>query len=161
MRRIGASVATLVVGFAGSAASEPRAVHGSVGGGGALLFAGEDGGARLRVEGEVDVEPGGWAGRFGGLLALRAADRTHHGLLVAGLMFEAAAARPRLVLGLHADLGIDLDVVAPVVGGGLRATVAIWRSLGVAIDTGAHLVVDGIADTRLVFGSSTSVVVRW
>lgn len=137
----------------------PRPWHGSIGGGGAMLLSGLDGGKRLRLEGELDVLfP---ASRHGVLLALRAADREHLGLLTAGVMFEAGASRPRIVLGLHADLGIDLDRLAPVAGGGIRTTIKVYRALGIALDNGAYLVVDGIRATRLVFSSSTSLVLRW
>ncbi len=139
----------------------PRPFHGSLGVGGALLLTGNAGGSRLRVEGEVDVEPGGRFGRFGGLLAIRAADRTHHGLACAGLMFEAAASRPRLVLDLHADVGVDLDQRAPLIGAGIRTVVTIIGPLGVAIDAGAILVIDGLDRSRLAIGSATSIVARW
>lgn len=137
----------------------PRPWHGSIGGGGALLLTGLDGGKRLRLEGEIDVLfP---ESRHGVLLAMRAADRDHLGLLTGGVMFEAGASRPRIVLGLHADLGVDLDRLAPVAGGGIRTTIKIYKALGIALDNGAYLVVAGLRDTRLVFSSSTSLVLRW
>ena len=139
----------------------PRPWHGSIGGGGALLLTGTDGGSKLRLEGEIDVLfP---ESRHGLLLAIRAAEPSaaRYGLLTGGVMFEAGASRPRIVLGLHADLGVDLDRLAPVAGGGIRTTIKIYKALGIALDNGAYLVVAGISDTRLVFSSSTSLVLRW
>lgn len=142
--------------LAGSAYAE-RPIHGSVGGGTSLLLTG-DGGDRTRFELEVDIEP---ASRFGGLLAWRAFDADHHGLLLGGLVYEGAAARPRLVVDLHADIGADLDAKAPVVGGGVRTTLTIWRMFGIALDSGGYLVIDGVDDTRLVLAGSAAALIRW
>jgi hypothetical protein len=137
------------------AAHADRPVHGSAGAGATLLLTG-DGGDRARFEIELDVEP---ASRFGGLVAWF--DEHHHGLLLASVMYEAGAARPRLVVDLHGDIGADLDQTAPAIGGGVRTTLMVWGPLGVGLDTGAYVVVDGVDATRLVLGSSASVVVRW
>jgi hypothetical protein len=48
-----------------------------------------------------------------------------------------------------------------VVGGGLRTTLTLYKMIGLALDGGAYLVIDGIADTRLRIMGSTSLVVRW
>jgi hypothetical protein len=82
-------------------------------------------------------------------------------MLLGGLVYEAGAARPRLVLDLHADVGADLDQKAPVAGGGIRTTLTLWKMLGLAFDGGAYLVIDGLEDTRLVLAGSTSLVMRW
>jgi hypothetical protein len=151
---IRAALALLLIGSAASADT-----HGSVGLGGSLQLTGvDDGASRLRADGELDVIP---FGRYGGLVALRGADRDHHGLLCAGLLFEAAVARPTLAMDLHADVGADLDVHAPLVGGGLRITLAIVGPLGVALDTTGELVLDGLDHTRLVIAGSTMLVARW
>ena len=134
-----------------------RPVHGSVGGGSSLLLTGAEG-DRTRFELELDIEP---KSRFGGLLAWRAFDDKHRGMLLGGLVYEAGAARPRLVLDLHADLGVDIDQSAPVAGGGIRTTLTLWKMLGLAFDGGAYLVIDGLEDTRLVLAGSTSLVMRW
>jgi hypothetical protein len=134
-----------------------RPVHGSVGGGSSLLLTGAEG-DRTRFELELDIEP---KSRFGGLLAWRAFDEEHRGMLLGGLVYEAGAARPRLVLDLHADVGADLDQKAPVAGGGIRTTLTLWKMLGLAFDGGAYLVIDGLEDTRLVLAGSTSLVMRW
>ncbi len=133
-----------------------RPLHGSVGLGGSLLATGGEG-AASRLELELELEPS----RFGALLALRGFDTDHRGLACAGLVYEAGAARPRLVLDLHADLGADLDHHAPLIGGGVRATLGLVGPLGVAGDAGSYLVIDGVDRTRLVVLLSGSLVVRW
>lgn len=134
-----------------------RRSHGSIGAGGALLLTGGRG-DRGRLDAAIDLTLGG---RFGALAAWRAFDDAHRGLLTAGLVFEAAAARPRLVLDLYAVLGADLDAAAPVAGGGLRTTLAVAGPVGVVLDTGGHLVIDGMADTRLQLQTSALLAVRW
>lgn len=134
-----------------------RPVHGSVGGGSALLVTGHDDN-RLRFELELDIEP---ASRYGGFVAWRGFDDEHRGMLLGGLVYEGGAARPRLVLDLHGDAGADLDQRAPVVGGGIRTTLTIIGPLGLAFDSGAYLVIDGVDDTRLRLIGSTSIVGRW
>jgi hypothetical protein len=143
------------------ALADDRPVHGSVAVGGDLLFTGREGGSLQRAAAELDVEPGGALGVFGGLVALRAFDAHHAGLLCAGIVFEAAAARPTLVLDLHADLGFDLDVHALLAGAGLRTTVGIVGPLAIALDTGGYLVIDGFDHTRLALMSSAELGLRW
>jgi hypothetical protein len=106
----------------------------------------------------VDIKP---KSRFGGHLAWRAFDGEHDGLVLGGVVYEAGAARPRLVLDLHGDVGADLDQKAPVVGGGVRTTLTIVHWMGLAFDGGGYLVIDGVDDTRLVLSGSTSLVIRW
>jgi len=142
------------------AAAAPPALagpHGSAGAGGALVLTG-DGGDRLRLDAAVDVKLGR---RLGALAAWRAFDEGHRGLAMAGLVFEAGAARPRLVLDLHADLGADLDAGAPLAGGGIRTTLAIAGPLGVVLDSGGYLVIDGLDRTRLQLQGSASLAARW
>lgn len=148
-------VAILLLLLTSTASARPW--HGSVGGGSSFLLTGAEG-DRQRFELAVDLTPGS---RYGGHIAWRAFDDVHRGLLLAGAVFEAGAARPRLVVNLHTDVGVDLDRVAPVVGGGVRTTLTIWKMIGVGLDAGGYLVVDGIDDTRLVLASSASLVVRW
>jgi hypothetical protein len=134
-----------------------RPVHGSIGGGSALLLTAHDD-DRLRYELELDIEPGS---RYGGFLAWRGFDGGHHGMLLGGIVFEGGAARPRLVVDLHGDVGADLDQEAPIVGGGVRTTLTLYKVLGLAFDGGAYLVIDGVDDTRLRIMGSTSLVARW
>jgi len=134
-----------------------RGVHGSIGGGGSLLLTG-DRGDRTRFELELDIKP---TNRFGGLVAWRAFDADHHGMLLGGLVYEAGAARPLLVVDLHGEAGVELDVTAPVLGGGVRTTLTVWKLIGVGFDAGGYLVIDGVDDTRLVIATSASLVIRW
>lgn len=153
------ALALAILGAPAARAEAPggRRLHGSAGAGGALLLTG-GGGDRARLEVAADVKLGG---RFGALAAWRAFDDARRGLVTAGLSFEAAAARPRLVLDLHADLGADLGTRAPLAGGGVRTTLQIAGPLGLVVDSGAYLVIDGIERTRLQLQSSALVAVRW
>ena len=133
-----------------------RGVHGSAGVGGTFLTSGGRG-DRGRLEATLDLSI---RSRYGVLLGWRAFDTTHDGLLTAGLSFEAAAARPRLVIALHADAGADLDARAPLAGAGIRLTVGVLGPLGVVLDGGGYLVIDG-DDTRLQIQSSLLLAARW
>ncbi len=141
-----------------SAAFADRPLHGSASVGGSLLATGQAEGSKLRGDVEVDLEP---YSRYGGLLALRAFDKDHHGLLCGGLYYEGAAARPRLVLALHADLGADLDVHAPLVGGGIRTTLILVGPLAIAFDSGAYLVIRGVDHSRLVLTTAAMLALAW
>lgn len=148
--------AVAVVAVARPAAADDR-WHGSLGLGGDLLLTGADGDhARFAVVGEL-VPPGS---RFGGSLAWRAATGDRRGLLLGGLVFEAGAARPRLVLALHADAGADLDARAPAAGGGLRTTLGLLGPLGLALDAAGYVVIGG-GDSRLQLQLSALAVARW
>jgi hypothetical protein len=147
----------VVLAVLGGTAYADRPLHGSVGAGSSLVVAGAQG-DHQRFELEVDLEP---HSRYGGLLAWRAFDDSHHGLLVGGLMYEAGAARPLLVVDLHADAGADLDQKAPLAGGGIRTTLTVWKMIGVALDGFAYVVIDGVDNTRFVLAGSTSLVARW
>jgi hypothetical protein len=132
-------------------------VHGSVGVGGALVLTGNDGDV-ARGEVAIDVEP---RSRFGALVAWRGFDRGHRGLVCAGVVYEGAAARPRLVLDLHGDVGADLDLRAPVIGGGVRTVIGLVGPLGVALDAGTYLAIDGVDRTRLQLVTSAAIAARW
>jgi hypothetical protein len=133
--------------------------HGTVAIGGGLLLTGDDG-ELGRGDVQVDFEPrGGW-GRYGVLLAWRDLDASHAGLVCGGVVFDAAASRPRLALQFHGDVGVDLDVRRPLVGGGLRTVVGIAGPLGVVLDTAGELVIDGDA-TRFALSLDALVAIRW
>jgi len=131
-----------------------RPWHGSVGGGTTLLLTG-DNGDRNRFEMEADLEP---RSRWGALVAWRGFDDKHGGIVGAGVIYEAGAARPRLVVDFHGDAGFDLDQKAPMVGGGLRTVIEIAGAFGVALDTGGYLVIDGVDNTRLQIATGLSLV---
>lgn len=151
------ALACTVLALSATPALADRPWHGSIGGGSSLLLSAHDG-TRLRYELEIDIEP---ASRYGALVAWRGFNDEFRGMLLGGLVFEGAAARPRLVVDLHVDAGADLDQKAPVMGGGIRTTLTIYKVLGIAFDSGAYLVIDGVDDTRLRFMGSTSLVARW
>jgi len=43
----------------------------------------------------------------------------------------------------------------------VRTTLTLWKVIGLALDGGSYLVVDGVEDTRLVIATSASLVIRW
>jgi hypothetical protein len=148
-----------VAALAGRAAPVRAEPHGSVGYGGARMLT-ADGGAPWRLEAEVDLLPGGDLGRYGVLMAARGVD-LHHGLWTVGVLFAAAAARPRLVIELHADAGVDVAARAPVVGGGLRSVLGVWGPLGLAADLGGYLTLDGLDHSALALSAAGLGVVHW
>lgn len=147
--------------LAATAHADDRPWHGSVGVGGSLVLTGDQG-DRNRIDAAIDLKP---ASRYGVSLAWRGVeprDNDHHdGLLIAGLVYEGAASRPRLVLDLHADVGFDLDARRPLIGGGIRPTLMIYGPVGLVFDTGVYVIVDGIDGTRVQLMSSTLLAVRW
>jgi hypothetical protein len=146
----------VVVLLAGVAHAD-RGLHGSAGAGGTLVWTGAQG-DRFRFDVTFDLKP---RARYGVLLGWRAFDEDHRGLVTAGISYEGAAARPRLVLDLHADVGVDLDHPAPLAGGGIRTTLMLAGPLALVLDTGAFLVVDGIDGTRLQLQSNALLAARW
>jgi hypothetical protein len=134
-----------------------RPIHGSATVGGTFLLTGDEG-SRQRAELELDVEP---HSKYGALVAWRGFDQNKKGLVAAGLVYEGGAARPRLVLDLHADIGMDLDRTAPMIGGGLRTVIAVIGPLAVALDTGGYLVIDGVDHTRFQLQSGLGVGATW
>ena len=160
MKALAVVVALVASAHADDTTEPPRPVHGSAGVGTSFLVTG-DLGDRNRFDAEVDLEPGGRFGHYGMLVALRGFDDHHAGLLVGGLMFEAAAARPRLVLDLHADAGADLDTHRPLAGGGVRTLLGIIGPLAIGFDVTACVVIAGAQDTRLVFAGDSLLVLRW
>ena len=142
------------------AAHAERRLHGSVGAGGALLLTGGRGDRAAVRRSTVDLKPRQPVRRLARVARVRRRRTTASSR--AGLVYEAAAARPRLVLDLHARRrrrsrrdGAARSVAA------LRTTLAIVGPLGVVLDAGAYLVLDGIDDTRLQLQSSTILVARW
>ncbi len=148
-------VVFLLVATAAIAHAE-RGIHGSAGIGGTFVSTG-DRGDRWRLEATFDLKI---RSRYGFVVGWRAFDGTHRGLITGGLVYEGAASRPRLALDLHADIGADLDEHAPLVGGGIRATVGVIGPLGVVLDGGGYLVIDG-AGTRLQLQTALLLSARW
>jgi hypothetical protein len=135
--------------------------HGSLGVGPALLLTGDRGDA-TRVTVAAEVLGLGPAGRFGGGLALHALggpDRL--GVAALRLSMQAGAAPPKLWLRLHGELGLAVDDRAPMAGLGLTATLRIWRAAAVVFDGNAHLVIDGVPDTRLAVSGAVLAAIAW
>jgi hypothetical protein len=147
----------VVAALVGTAVADRDSLHGSAGAGGTLVMTGEQG-DRFRLDVSFDLKP---RSRYGVLVAWRAFDEDHHGLVTAGISYEGAASRPRLVLDLHADLGFDLDAKRPLGGGGIRTTLMIIGPLALVLDMAAYLVVDGVDGTRLQLQSCSLIAGRW
>lgn len=133
-----------------AATAHARPYHGSLAIGGATLATGSDG-DRLRNEVSLDLKP---ASRYGVILGYRGwdayslGDGAHAGFVTAGVVFEAGASRPRLVLDLVGEVGWDLDQDAPLAGAGIRSTIGVIGPLAVVLHGSLYVVVDG-ADTRV------------
>lgn len=157
MRRAPAILALLgVTAPAPARADDDKRIHGSIAAGGALLLTGEEG-DRTRLDATAELT----RGRFGGLIAWRAAERENRGLVAAGFIYVAAAARPRLVLAFHADIGLDLNATTPLAGGGIRTTLGIFGPFAVILDSGGYFVFDGISESRLQLQSSLLAAAKW
>jgi len=131
-------------------ARPPRPLHGSLGAGGATVFGGAD---RLTAAGAIDVLPGGRFGKWGLIGAYRDVELrpvAGHGMLTLGVIREAAAARPRLVILLHADLGVAWGPTAPVIGGGVKTYLGVIGPLGLAFDVTAHVIAPSVDDSHVV-----------
>jgi hypothetical protein len=128
--------------------AKPRSPHLLVQAGG---YASLGGPASWGTTFAMDLLPGSFAGRYG----LRAEWRGYkqkvsEGTAIAGLIFEAGAARPQLALKLLAEVGltnIREGKRRPLAGGGLEASMWVWGPIGVSVVTDAHIIVDG-AQTR-------------
>jgi hypothetical protein len=138
-----------------SAAAE---THGSIGVGPSLLLSGERGDSlRYSIAAEV-LGPRGLGGGVA-LHGIGGPDR----LGVAALRFSAqvAASPPRLWLRLHGELGLALEDRDPMAGVGLTATLRLWRAASLVFDGNAHLVLDGVEDTRLAISGATLAAIAW
>ncbi|MBT8495403.1 MAG: hypothetical protein KJO07_20310 [Deltaproteobacteria bacterium] len=98
----------------------------------------------------IAVKPGG---RFGARLSARSYDdQLDCGVIAAGVTYEAAAARPRLVLDLFAEAGFDTSERV-VVGGGVHTKLFVIGPLALAGETGVHLFMDGLDSSLAISGS--------
>jgi hypothetical protein len=105
---------------------------------------------------DLEIHPGGAFGRFGLGCYYRGLERLDgRGSFILGLAYDAGAARPRLQLGLHADIGYDTALSRPLIGTGLRSQFGGIGPLVVAGDLSARLYLDGI-DSRLAFAFTLS-----
>lgn len=131
-------------------AAAGQGLHWAAGVGG---FVGLSGPAAYGSAAELQLYPGGPAGRLGAALryrgfAGRGFEAWSSGMATAGLVYAAGVSRPGLVLELHGEAGFTHGPGHPAAGGGVRLQIGLWGPLALAIDTGVHLIFDGI-DTRL------------
>jgi hypothetical protein len=148
-----AAVAVLVAAAAMSSASTARAETvrplGSLRGTGDLTITGPS--PHNRVAGDVIVYLGQRVGVFAGVQHVTVKPFADAGQATVGMAYRAAAARPKLDLVLHADVGATWPL-APTAGGGIITFFWPLKKVPVAITSGAsvYLVLDGVDDTRLV-----------
>ncbi len=133
-----------------SRAYADRPLHATAGAGSSIAITGAEG-DHLRYDIAIDLKP---KSRYGVTAGYRQFDGDHRGLLVGGLVYEGAAARPRLVLDLHVDAGVDLAHPAPLVGAGARATLSVVAPLAIVFDLSAYVIIDGIDHSRFQLTSS-------
>jgi len=142
---------------AGPAAAEraeipARPAHYGVGFGGYSAITGP---SDRGLAAEAEVYPGGRFGRFGGRAEVRWFEGFDAGFATAGVTFEAGASRPRLVLALHAELGLAFNDFRPVAGGGLHTQLFLIGPLAIGLDSTAVLLYDGI-DSALILGTAAT-----
>ncbi len=130
-----------------------RPLHWSVGAGG---FYGITGPATSGPSLSADLYPGGLFGRVGVRAEYRGLDQLSASLVMVGITYEAAVARPKLSLALHGDAGLAWPNAQPVVGGGLHTQLWLWGPLAVGYDSTAYLFYDGI-DSQLAFAGTFTV----
>ena len=107
---------------------------------------------------QVELLPGGRAGRIGGIALLQTSQRGGRGLAALGVIYEAAASRPRLWLELHAELGACWDDARVSGGGGVITHLALWGLVGMVVDTGLRAVYAG-TDTEVVLSTTLLLVI--
>lgn len=134
-------------------AGPTRGVHVNVAAGGFVAFTGP---ASHGPAAELEVYPGGALGRWGAGVYWRGFEGFGQGMVAAGASFEAGASRPMFVLAMHGEIGWEHAHSLPVVGGGVRAQLAVWRSVALASNVTGHLFVDGV-DSRLALAVSLTV----
>jgi hypothetical protein len=100
----------------------------------------------------VDLLPGGFAGRYGLRGEWRGYRAEGRGSVLAGLLFEAGAARPQLALKLLAEAGLAADN-RPIVGGGVEWSLWLLGPVGVSTLTDVQIVIDGSGTRPVLSGT--------
>lgn len=169
MRRTVGAAASLVAFLASAratphtaSAEPPRDWHAGIGAGGFVAVLGP---VSSGLAASADLSPGGGFGRLGARLAARTldddlADGIDAGLLLGGMVYEAAAARPRLAIALHGEIGAAVPDAHLAVGGGVETTLWIVGPLAVGLDSTAHVVLRGVDSELLVAGALTARLAR-
>lgn len=154
MRTICLCAAALAVATPITARAE-RPWRGGAGAGGYLALTGPE---TTGVTAQADVYPGGALGRWGGRMEARSLDDPQDGveagLLLGGVTYEAAAARPRLAIALHAEAGVALPDARAALGAGVKTTLWVIGPLALAADSTATFVLDGVEASELLLASS-------
>lgn len=155
MRRVLVAIAVTFC-WVGPALAEPpkssaRPAHYGVGGGGYYAITGP---SDTGLAAQAEVYPGGWFGRWGARAEARWFD-SDSGFATAGITFEAGASRPRLVMALHAELGVTFTDIRPVAGVGLHTQLFVIGPLALGLDSTFMFLYDGI-DSSLVLGTAAT-----
>jgi hypothetical protein len=127
-----------------------RQVHASVGGGTYLGLTG----AGWGPIGVAELYPAGRFGRLGVRGELRGYEGADAGQVTAGVVYEAAASRPRLQLAVYADAGVTWgDDYDPVAGGGVETHLWVWGPIAIATTGGLSLRIDGTDSVLSITGT--------
>jgi len=141
-----------------TASAEPRRDwHAGIGAGGFVALLGP---VSNGLAASAEVSPGSAFGRFGARVEGRSldddlGDGIDAGLLLGGVVYEAAAARPRLAIALHGEVGAVVPDPHLAVGGGVETTLWIVGPLALGLDSTVHLVLRGVDSDLLVAGALT------
>ena len=136
-----------------AAAEESRPWAGGLGVGGTAALTGP---ARTGLCAVAALYPGAWAGRLGLRLEARSTgddEPLDAGLFTGGLAYETAAARPRLSLALHGEAGAVIPDTRPAVGGGVELQLWLFGPVALALDSTAHLLLDGVDSELMLAGA--------
>ena len=131
----------------------PRPLHWSVGAGGFYAITGP---ATNGPSASAELYPGGRFERAGVRAEYRGLDQFSSSLVMLGVTYEGAAARPRLALAVHVGAGVAWPDPTPVIGGGVHSKLWLWGPLAIGYDSTAYLFYDGI-DSRLAFAGTFTV----
>lgn len=127
---------------------------------GAGVFAAITGPATYGPAIEAELYPGGALGRYGLRGEVSGFEQSDAGRAALGVTFEAAAARPRLQLALHGDVGLTFPAHLPTIGGGVQVQLWVYGPVALGVDGGAVLIYDGI-DSLLAMASTTTLRLAW
>jgi hypothetical protein len=123
-----------------------RPVHWGVGGGGYLSSTGSDD-RQFGASFAAELYPGGRFGRLGVRVEAHGLGQIAPDAFLAGVIFDAAAARPRLQLALIAAVGVDTGG-APLARAGVQSQLWVIGPIALSGDGGGLLRIDG-SDTEL------------
>ena len=130
------------------ATGEPRARHGFHWSATLGWFGALSGPLRHGPAAHLETLPGGIFGRFGFGVYYRGDELSGRGLVLAGAVYEAASARPGLVMTLHAAAGYDTAHAVPVLGTGWRIQLGVAGPFVASSNLTGQFFLDGVA-TRL------------